>query len=396
MKLLDFAYLAETHYFCKRMTTTTPSSTHSETEAFLDFLRFSLDEQAAVPASVAAIDWQRLREFSLKQSITGVLFQGIKRLKATDPHPDQQELMRWVALSLRIKQLNQQVYADADRLTKLLQHDGIGSVVIKGQSNALRYPDPYIRIAGDIDMWTTAPTVDLILWVRRRQPKATIGYHHIDFRCLKTIAELHFVPSFMGNLFYEWRLRKYFRRKKAEQFKTVVELPDGLGHIHVLQHDFDCVFQLTHMMHHFFFEGIGFRQLIDFYYLLKPGMADEERRSIMKTVKWLNMSKFAGSVMYIMRHVFGLGEELLLCPPDEKTGRILLSEILKAGNFGFYDQRYSFAGKSVYRQYFIEIWRNLHFALQFPSETIWGRPVSRWWHMIYKAWLRRQVRKREQ
>ena len=47
----------------------------------------------------------------------------------------------------------------------------------------------------------------------------------------------------------------------------------------------------------------------------------------------------------------------------------------------------------MYSQYFLEIYRNLHFALDFPSETIWGRPISRWWHMLYKALLRRQLRK---
>ena len=87
-----------------------------------------------------------------------------------------------------------------------------------------------------------------------------------------------------------------------------------------------------------------------------------------------------------------MSEEYLLLPPNGRIGKLLVSEMMQSGNFGFYDKRYSFAGKSVYSQYFIEIYRNLHFAFDFPSETIWGRPISRWWHMLYKAYLRRQLK----
>lgn len=248
-------------------------------------------------------------------------------------------------------------------------------------------------MSGDIDLWTTADPVELILWAQKHDPESAIDYHHVSFEVLPTIAELHFVPSFMGNLFYEWRLRKYFKEAKDEQFRRIVQLPEGLGKICVLQPDFDCIFQLTHLMHHFFFEGIGFRQLIDFYYLLSRGFTDKQKADILRRIKWLNMSKFTAAVMYIMYDVLGIDKDRLLCEPNEKVGKLFLREVLKAGNFGFYDERYSFSGMSVYTQYFLEIYRNLHFALYFPSETIWGRPVSRWWHMFYKAWLRHKVSK---
>ncbi len=94
----------------------------------------------------------------------------------------------------------------------------------------------------------------------------------------------------------------------------------------------------------------------------------------------------------MMKEIFGLPNQYLLIEPNSRIGKLLVSEMLQSGNFGFYDVRYTFAGKSVYSQYFIEIYRNLHFAFDFPSETIWGRPISRWWHMIYKAYLRRKLR----
>ena len=95
--------------------------------------------------------------------------------------------------------------------------------------------------------------------------------------------------------------------------------------------------------------------------------------------------------MYIMQEVLGLESNFLLVKPNKRLGRLLLSEIILSGNFGFYDSRYSFKGLSTYRQYLVETYRNLHFALDFPSETLWGRPISRWWHALYKWKLRRAV-----
>lgn len=368
--------------------------TDTKTQSYLDFLKFCLDDDATMPASINSMDWEGLWQFGNKQSIGGVLFHGIRRLKATDPHPDQATLMRWMSLSVQLKNANRQVYKDAALLTRRFEKEtGCRGVVMKGQANAVRYPDPYMRNPGDVDLWTTMDTVGLIGWARHYEPEAEIGYHHVDFGVMKTPVELHFVPSFMGNLFYEWRLHRYFRKHKAAQFQHTAQLPDGLGEIRVLEPRFDCVFQITHMMHHYFFEGIGLRQLIDFYYLLHDSRVAESHGEIMRDVRWLNMRKFTAAVMYVMRDVLGLPPSLLLCQPNERLGRQLLDEMLRAGNFGFHDDRYQFQGMSVYRQYLLETWRNLHFAAQFPAETVFGRPVSRWWHAIYKAWLRRQVAK---
>lgn len=369
---------------------------HADQNSYLRFLRFCLDEDAPAPTFAKEMDWMGLLRFGMEQSIEGVLFYGISRLNGFDYGMDRRTIAKWYGYAMKIEADNRQANKDTAAVTRRLTAEtGAQCVVLKGQANALRYPKPAMRSPGDVDLWTTLEPADAIIWAKSRDTKSETGYHHVTMNALATPVEIHFVPSFMGNLFYEWRLRKYFRREKERQFQRTAELPEGLGTIGILQDDFDCIFQLSHLMHHFFFEGIGLRQFVDFYYLLKNGFTDEEKARMMKTVRWLNMRRFCAAVMYVLRDVLGLPPEFLLCQPDERRGKQLLAEILKAGNFGFYDKRYSFANMSTYRQYPLEIYRNLHFALDYPSETVWGRPVSRWWHAIYKAWLRRQVRRRE-
>lgn len=356
------------------------------TQAYLDFLRFSLHDEAELPASTHDIDWDGLFKFGTSQCIRGVLFCGIKKLSGSDPHPAPEQLGRWLAFLSAIKKANVQVYRDADFITRTYKKEtGLDSVVMKGQANALLYPDPYIRESGDIDLWTMASTKQVIQWARRHDPEAIIGYHHIDVKGLRTPVEVHYVPSFMGNLFYEWRLRQYFNKEKAKQFGNKAVLPDGLGEIGVLCPDFDCIFQLSHMMHHFFFEGLGFRQVVDFYYLLRSMPTID--KGVMGKIKHLNMRKFTAAMMFIMHDILGLEQDKLLCEPNPKIGTMMLEEMLKAGNFGFHDDRYDFSNLPLWRQYLLETYRNLHFAKTFPSETVFGRPLSRFWHAAYKFWL---------
>ncbi len=362
---------------------------------YLDFLRFSIDEQAGKPACLKTMDWDGLMRFAEKQSIVGVIFHGINKLDANDPRPERRKIIEWLSYYNAIKAENERVNRDSALLTYMLyKKGGMKSCVLKGQGNAMMYPDPFMRMSGDVDLWTDKEDMEMLTFVKKTVPEAGIEYHHVDFPVLEhTPAEIHMMPSFMGNLFYEYRLRKYFRKVRQEQFKNFVVLPENAGRICVPTDSFNRVFQMSHMMHHFFFEGLGLRQMIDYYYLLKRGCSEEQKEEDMKTIKWLSMRKFTQGMMWIMHEVLGLEEDLLLTKPNEKIGRLLLSEALEGGNFGHHETRYAFKGRTVYTQYFVEIWRNLHFAWIFPSEALFGRPLARWWHMYYKWRIRKKVDK---
>ncbi len=362
-------------------------------QSFFEFVKFSLDTTRETPVCLKTMDWDGLLVFGKEQAILGVLFKGIERLSDNPYKPNREVILKFYSYYNEIVKANKRVYTDSAHLTKIFREQyGINGCIMKGQANALLYPDPWSRTPGDIDMWTDAKTLDIIKLAKKLDAKATLGYHHIQVSCVPTMLELHFFPSFMGNLYYEWKLRKFFEARKSLQFINKKILPDGLGEINGLTKDVDRVFQLSHLMHHFFFEGIGLRQMIDYYYLLRQGFTEEEKNETISVLKDVHMYKFAGAVMYIMKECLGLEDKYLLMKPNVRIGKMLEYEIVKAGNFGFYDDRFSFRGKSTFSQYLLEIYRNLHFAIDFPSETVWGRPISRWWHMIYKAYLRKKAR----
>ena len=110
--------------------------------------------------------------------------------------PNKEQIFKWYGSYSYIEQANKQTYKDADALTTLLREKyGVRSCVLKGQTNALMYPDPYMRTSGDIDLWTDAKTLDIIRISRELDSKGEIGYHHIELSYFKTPVEVHFFPS---------------------------------------------------------------------------------------------------------------------------------------------------------------------------------------------------------
>lgn len=91
-----------------------------------------------------------------------------------------------------------------------------------------------------------------------------IRYHHLETTLDGVPVELHFFPGIINNPIYNARLQKWFKRNADLQCSNVVSQPDGIGEIAIPTTAFNVVYQLTHLYHHFFDEGIGMRQIIDY------------------------------------------------------------------------------------------------------------------------------------
>lgn len=145
--------------------------------------------------------------------------------------------------------------------------------------------------------------------------------------------ETHFTPSYMANPFANRRLQKWIRKESTKQFEHCTNIYEGIA-IHTPTLAFNRVFILHHIYRHFFYEGIGLRRMMDFYYVLKQGFTKEEQLETLRIYKRLNLLNFAGAAVYVLREILGLEEMFHIVAPNETYGKVLLSEILSGGNFG--------------------------------------------------------------
>jgi len=235
---------------------------------FFDFLRFSIGSAKEIPGSLKEVDWKELYAIAKKQCLVGVLFDGIKKLPAEYVGIEKELLLQWMAESQMLENANVRLNDAAIQVSGWFRKKGFRTCILKGQGNALMYPNPYSRTPGDIDIWVEGGDKRVISFVRSISPHEKACYHHIEFPSYKGVeVEVHYRPSFLLCFWHNRKLQKYYERVKEEQFSHRVMLGEQ-GEIAIPTVEFNLIFQLTHIYAHLMNEGIGLRQLVDYYYVL--------------------------------------------------------------------------------------------------------------------------------
>ena len=235
---------------------------------FFDFLRFCIGSAKEIPDTLKEADWQEIYRIAKKQCLMGVLFDGIKKLPAEHVGMKKELLLQWMAESQMLEKVNVRLNDAAIQVSEWFRKKGFRTCILKGQGNALMYPNPYSRTPGDIDIWVEGEDKRVISFVRSISPHEKACYHHIEFPSYKGVeVEVHYRPSFLLCFWHNRKLQKYYERVKEQQFSHRVMLGEQ-GEIAIPTAEFNLIFQLTHIYSHLMNEGIGLRQLVDYYYVL--------------------------------------------------------------------------------------------------------------------------------
>ena len=235
---------------------------------FFDFLRFCIGSAKEIPDSLKEADWKELYRIAKKQCLVGVLFDGIKKLPVEHVGMKKELLLQWMAESQMLEKANVRLNDAAIQVSEWFRKKGFRTCILKGQGNALLYPNPYSRTPGDIDIWVEGGDKRVISFVRSISPHEKACYHHIEFPPYKGVeVEVHYRPSFLLCFWHNRKLQKYYERVKEEQFSHRVMLGEQ-GEVAIPTVEFNLIFQLTHIYAHLMNEGIGLRQLVDYYYVL--------------------------------------------------------------------------------------------------------------------------------
>ena len=362
-----------------------------QTSANLSFLKYCLGNNENMSEVLIKLNWLNLYSFASRQTVLGICFDGIERLgndysEELKKNPIAKDLlMTWMGVSQQIRRQNMKVNVVASKLYSMLREDGLRCCILKGQGNALIYPNAYSRNPGDIDVWVNASREQITEYAKKHFKLGDdIRYQHIETSVDEVPVELHFFPCTMNNPIYNARLQKWFKRNADLQCSNVISLPDGIGEIAIPTTAFNVIYQLTHLYHHFFDEGIGIRQITDYYYVVNNNELLVVRDALQKELKHLGLWKFARAVMYVLHEALGLSEEKMIAPLDEKRGKLLLAEILNGGNFGQHFTKYGhFTQQGLAKKYFLKIWRNMHFVRYYPAEAL-SEPIFRTWHFFWR------------
>lgn len=384
-----------------------------------------------------------------EHALVGVFTEAVCRLPE-EKRPPRRPLTRLCAEVITIEDANRRLFAKCCDLTEALHTDGFGSCILKGQGMALLYPKPLLRHSGDIDVWMKPHHNDddsstssqqahalhhdsdalrndsdsledtIYNYARTKGSITDAVYHHLgvplriernDDGSVAIEAsdnatddvEMHFRPSFMFSPRYNHRMQTWFDEQWPLQQKHSVQVApeyfatdhqDVARTFYCPTQTFNIIYCLTHIYRHLFDEGIGLRQLLDYYYIIMAYNAEADatlRATTLADLKRLGLYRFAQAVMYVLHTVFALPEDEMPVPMNAKTGRFILDEILRAGNFGQHDDRVKIVANETPLHKLIRRQRySLRLLRHFPSEVLW-QPYFKFWHRRWRlrhGWIK--------
>ena len=330
---------------------------------FRKLLLISLGRETSFEKDPTLGDWKYLYNMALRQTMVGILNDGVHRLPARQMPPED-ILKVWDENTAKIAKIYHNHEAHVSELEGLLQRLNLRGCILKGTGLAHLYPKPERRMCGDIDIWIDGKR-DTIL---RAFEEADIPIYDITYQDCKagifldTVVEVHFHPSKLFNPFLNARLQGFYKHNMPNLKDEIITYPEA---------KFNAVFCIAHMYRHYLGGGIGMRQMLDYYYVLRD-LNPSDRQSVMRTLTHMGMKRFTASVMASMWFNFGLEDEFLLCPPDLKHGKMLVNDVFSMGNFGVMDKRnYAYEGETIWARFLRKNHRAFSNLRYYPREVIW-------------------------
>lgn len=373
---------------------------------YYTILQSAIGKTVQLSHTLSEKEWNEIFGLAKKQALVGIMFEGVERL-SQEQWPPRNVVLQWAMMVESIKRRNRQTTDVCLRLIEVLGKDGFETCILKGQANHIYYDGlnsahtlGHLRICGDVDAWiwpkekTKHPVKSIIDYCQSKKILLSLCHLHAEVKPVNGVpVEIHFRPSFLNAPWSNLCFQKLFKSAVFENKEI-----DECGTIKKLRVDYDLIFQMNHIYRHLLDEGVGMRQVLDFYMLLKTYRKESLVRdelmdgsALKKHVKACGMGRFASALMYVLQKIFDMDGSELLCAPSEHHGSFLLDEMMLAGNFGHYDARMRTLevkkGKLSYQlqKALRRFKRNLRFLTSYPGEVI-CEPIARVEHFLWRKY----------
>ncbi len=396
---------------------------------FFELLKVAISQQERLSHTPTSDEWWQLYEMADKQAVLGVCFKAIERLHQQEQAPPQELLYEWIGAAESIRATNEVVNKQCYKLQAKLAKAGIRSSILKGQavaryyvsSNTNQTDDGNVqdlstyRQSGDIDVYVDCGLKGALQFAKKNGCKdVEWDYKHLHLDVFHdTEVEMHYRVEVMLNLWKNRMLQRWFKKHEEEIFghtestdissehesplidhkfsfnsSLTTNRANGTNGFVTPSVEFNVFYILLHIYRHFLYEGVGMRQLMDYYFVLRH----TDSTDIIKTLKEFGMMRFARGIMWVMQTVFGLEKEYLICEPLEREGRFILKEVMAGGNFGHYDERINGKRHGKIDTVKAICKHNWHLIQHYPAEVIWP-PIWFVWHKCWKIRMSRELRK---
>ena len=237
-------------------------------QTFFALVKAGLWEQDARLSQFVGIDFSEVMKLSEEQSIIGLVTAGLEHV--TDVKVPQEELLQFIGQSLQLEQQNKEMNNFVASLVDSMRRVGIYTLLLKGQGVAQSYEKPLWRSCGDVDLFLSDDNynkaTDYLKSLASNVENERSRDKHLGMTIDNWVVEIH------GRLYcgLSSRIEKELDGVYQDTFYGgSVRSWDNRGvQIFMLKAENDAFYVFTHILQHFYKEGLGLRQVCDWCRLL--------------------------------------------------------------------------------------------------------------------------------
>ena len=294
-------------------------------QIFLSVLRAALTDTLPDRSPASPEEWQTLFDDAQRQGIIGIVWDAAKKL----PMPAQLRI-EWNLVVQYMEQRNDVLDLTCRKSVHNFALDNIRTCILKGQALGQLYPLPHHRQPGDVDIWVEGGEDVVVAYEKKyfRQPVEHSWYHSALTLRNGVELELHYVPGHSNNRAFDALLQEFFVANApwGEDGSDLFR-PTSSPEAETRWVRFNSVYLVSHIITHMRAEGIGFKQVLDLYWLMRrydSPLADVSP-DIMKHIMPLYRA------LAWVFELIGMPADRLWVKPSKHLGRLLLHEMLSTG-----------------------------------------------------------------
>ena len=347
-------------------------------EVLFELVRAGLWETEVELGKYGSIDYSQILQLATEQSVVGLVAAGLEHV--TDVKIPQEWALQFAGQTLQLEQRNKALNAFIAKLISKLREDDVYTLLVKGQGIAQCYEKPLWRACGDVDLFLNEQNYRKARNYLTLIAKSVEEEHDRNKHFAMTIdqweVELHGtlwsglwrsldreLDRAQDDVFYGGKVRSWMN------WQTQVFLPAA---------DEDVIFVFSHILQHFYKEGIGLRQICDWCRLLYTYRESLNHVLLEQRIKRARMISEWKAFAALAVDYLGMPVEAMpFYSSDTKWSRKakkILSFVFETGNFG-HNRDYSYQKKYPYIIYkAISFWKHLKdgafFFSIFPLDSI--------------------------
>lgn len=311
---------------------------HSNTVILLELIRGGLWGTEVSLSNCEDIDYSSVMQLAEEQSVVGLVTAGLERVE--DVKIPQQWSLQFIGCTLQLEQRNKSMNAFVALLISKMRAAGIYTLLVKGQAIAQCYEKPLWRACGDVDLFLSeenyAKAKEILVPLATSVEKEYEREKHLGMSIDGWVVELH------GRLYcgLSSRIERELDDIYVDTFNggNVRSWNNNGVQVFQLGIENDVFYVFTHILQHFYKEGVGLRQICDWCRLMWT------YRDKIDVQKLKSRLKRAG-IMTEWKAFYALASKYLGMPDidsgfmchdsryDKKADRIM-EFVLKAGNMG--------------------------------------------------------------